>query len=89
MVRVRWVVALAVTGLVLTWIGGYIRSSSPSVCIDGVDPRDSGCFGNFTSDAWQVSGLVSVVVGIALVLGALLLGLSRRRRARSVVSHAH
>ena len=89
MVRIRWIAALAVTGLLLTWIGGYVRSSSPSVCIDGVNPRDSGCYGNFTSDAWQVTGLISLVVGIALVLGSLLLGLSQRRSERSVPSGAN
>lgn len=89
MVKIRWVVILVVTGFVLSWIGGYIRWSSPSVCIDGVDPSDSGCYGSFTSDAWQVTGLISLVVGIALVLGALLLGLSRRRSARSVPIRAH
>lgn len=89
MVRIRWIVALAVTGLVLTWVGGYIRSLQPSVCVDAINPRDSRCYGSFTSDPWQVTGLVSLVVGIALVLGALLLGLSRRRGARSVPSRAN
>jgi hypothetical protein len=89
MVRIRWLVALAVTGLVLTWIGGYVRASQNSVCIDGVNPRDSRCYGTFTSDAWQVTGLISLGVGIALMLGAVLLGLSRRRSEHSVPSRAN
>jgi len=89
MVRIRWIIALAVAGLVLTWFGGYVRSSQNSVCMDGVNPRDSGCYGTFTSDAWQVAGLISTGGGIALLLGALLLGLSRRRREHSLTSPAN
>ena len=86
MVRNRWTVTLVACGLVLTWIGGYVRSSSPSVCMDGVHPSDSYCHGKLVSDAWQVTGLLSLDVGIALVLGSLLLWLVRTRIQRTVPS---
>jgi len=83
MVRRRWVVAPALTGLVLTWIGGYVRASQNSVCLDGVNPRDGRCYGTFTSDAWQVTGLIALGVGIVLML------LRTATRAKSAPRRTH
>ncbi|MGE0170772.1 hypothetical protein [Nocardioides sp.] len=77
---IRWTVGLAMTGLAMIWIGGYVKSSQATVCLDALEPGGS-CFGTFASDAWQVIGLGSLVVGTAFVLGALFLELRRRRGA--------
>jgi len=87
MVKLRWLVALAVAGLVLTWIGLYLRASQPSVCIDPIKPGDGGCFGTFSSNAWHVTGLTSLLLGIGMVAAAILLRLRRWRGPVVVAGH--
>jgi hypothetical protein len=77
-VRTRWIVALAVAGLALVGFGVYVRTSEYTECAEGADLGP--CYGAYTSDAWQVAGLVSLGVGIAVLLGALFLAWRRRRQ---------
>ena len=71
-------IALAVAGLALVWFGGYVRTSEYTECEDGANL--GRCSGAYTSDGWQVAGLISLGVGIAVVLGALFLAWRRRRQ---------
>jgi hypothetical protein len=69
--------AIPILGAVLSWTGGYLLSSRNSRCTDLVNAE--ACAGVFASDTWHGLGLGLLIGGIALLAGAALLALARRR----------
>lgn len=82
--RNRWLlIALVVGAGLLMWTGGFLLSSQNSRCVDG--PGGHWCSGEFSSDAWHGLGLVSLVVGLAVLIAALAIAMLARRRSHSTL----
>jgi hypothetical protein len=65
--RLVWILA-ALGGALITWSGGFMLASSNGTCVDG--PTIHECSGTFASDAWHAVGIVLIVAGAIIVLGA-------------------
>lgn len=72
-------VLLAVMGVLIGWIGGYLLSAGYSLCVDG--PGGHVCSGRYASDGWHALGAVAVILGGALVIAGI--GAAVRSRGRT------
>lgn len=65
-------ILLVIGGVLLMWMGGYVMASGYDRCIDGSNGTNGGgCYGTFASDAWHVTGFLSLMVGALTVIAAL------------------
>jgi len=74
-------ILLAIGGVLLMWMSGYVMSSGYDRCIDGIN--GGGCYGTFASDAWHVTGFLSLIVGALTVIAALALVAHARWQGRT------
>ena len=74
-------ILLAIGGVPLMWMGGYVMSSGNSRCVDGIHGGE--CSGTFASDAWHVTGFLSLIVGALTVIAALAVVAHARRQGRT------
>ena len=77
--RAGWI-WIAVSGVLVAWVGGFLLSSGNDRCVDG--PNIHECSGPFTSGAWHGIGLVSIIVGPVMLITALVMAARIRRRNR-------
>lgn len=74
-------ILLAIGGVLLMWMGGYVMSSGYDRCVDGIHGGE--CYGTFSSDAWHVTGFLSLIVGAFTVIAALAVVAHARRQGRT------
>ncbi len=74
-------ILFAIGGVLLMWMGGYVMSSGNSRCVDGIHGGE--CSGTFASDAWHVTGFLSLIVGALTVIAALAVVAHARRQGRT------